>query len=100
VHGLVVAVDDLLGVLWRKEIVDGQADELVARAPDELLIGVIDENEFLRARVLDDERQRDVLDDRIEEDLGALELALGALALGAVVLLPSLYSLFRIFKRG
>jgi cytochrome d ubiquinol oxidase subunit II len=29
-----------------------------------------------------------------------LRLALGALALGAVVLLPSLYSLFRIFKRG
>ena len=29
-----------------------------------------------------------------------LRLALGTLALGAVVLLPSLYSLFRIFKRG
>jgi hypothetical protein len=66
----VVELDDALGDLGRVDVVHGLADQLGAGAADELLVGLVDEGELLRLRLLDDQRHRDVLDDDIEKVLG------------------------------
>ena len=85
---LVVARGDevgVLGMLLAEHVVGGLADHLVARKTEKFLAGAIDQLVALVAGVLDDQRRRHVLDDGVEERLGATKLAFGAQTLGDVL---------------
>ncbi len=62
----------------------GFADHAAARVAGQLLVGPVEQQEAPALRVLarardmtDDDRERDVLDDGVKEDLGAAQLRLG-----------------------
>ena len=61
------------------------AQQIVARQAEHRLECAIDKNELACFRVLDDDRDRDVLDDRIEKLLGLVQLHFGAPLLGDVL---------------
>jgi hypothetical protein len=73
----VVTRGDEVGVFLAEYLVAGLADHLIAPQPEEFLAGTIDELVALVAGVLDDQRRRHVLDDGVEECLGAMQLTLG-----------------------
>jgi len=80
-----VAGEDHVGGLLRKQVVGGLADHLVAGHSPQLLEGAIDQDVALSLHLLGEHRDRRVLDDRVEKDLGALELGPGLQPRGDVL---------------
>ena len=79
-----VALQDQRGGLLIGQFSRCLADDAVARRAEEGFRGAVHQDMPEVARVLDDDRGRHVLDDRVEEFARALNFRFGALALGDV----------------
>jgi hypothetical protein len=75
---LEIGLHDDVRALGRKQIVRSLADQAVTRVAGQLLVGPVEQQEAPAVGVLaraldmsDNDRERDMLDDGVEEDLGA-----------------------------
>jgi hypothetical protein len=72
------------GLLGREEVEVALAQHRLARLPEQLLAGAVEPLEPQLGRVLDEDHVRQVLDDRVEEQVGAAERGVGlGVGLGA-----------------
>src|SRR5688572_25888461 len=81
IEGLTILAREELGLLARKDVEVSPADDAIAGPADELLLRPVPANEAKRAGFLDEDRTRNVLDDGVEEDLGASQLSVRELEL-------------------
>src|SRR5581483_950938 len=77
---------DLRRGLRIENILSCLTQHLLARDAEIFLAALVDQHVAQLARVLDDDRGRDVFDDAVEEFAGVLQTVLGALALGDVLM--------------